>query len=98
MSVNTGTGRSTSVCQAVRLGSKPAGSLSVNLEAHIMDYLPQQSALLCHAASFQAEISQPSCCEFTECELKHDVKGMTWLHAFLWESVSTMNRLKIGLL
>lgn len=57
------------LCQTVRLGSKPTGSLSFNLEAHAADNLPQHCVLLCHAAGFQAEISQPSCFEFTECEL-----------------------------
>lgn len=36
------------LCQTVRLGSKPTGSLSFNLEAHAADNLPQHCVLLCY--------------------------------------------------
>lgn len=43
-----GGGRGGGLCQTVRLGSKPTGSLSFNLEAHAADNLPQHCVLLCY--------------------------------------------------
>lgn len=48
-----------------RLGSQPAGSLSVNLETHTADCLAPSAVLLCLTVGYQAKISDPCCPEFT---------------------------------